>query len=88
MILPKIVYLNTAKESLFKTKIEKAWIFALFCRLVAVYLIGKLPCWQNDCNIMRIMFWTILCGGNVYGKNRRSHQIRGGQQHLHLEASL
>ena len=55
MILPKIVYLDTAKESLFKTKIEKAWIFALFCRLVAVYLIGKLSCWQNDCNIMRIM---------------------------------
>lgn len=56
MILPKIVYLDTAKESLFKTKIEKAWIFALFCRLVAVYLIGKLSCWQNDCNIMRIMY--------------------------------
>lgn len=55
MILPKIVYLDTAKESLFKTKIEKAWIFALFCRLVAVYLIGKLSCWQNDCNIMPIM---------------------------------
>ena len=56
MILPKIVYLDTAKESLFKTKIEKAWIFALFCRLVAVYLIGKLSCRQNDCNIMPIMY--------------------------------
>lgn len=42
MILPKIVYLDTAKESLFKTKIEKAWIFALFCRLVAVYLMTQL----------------------------------------------
>ena len=67
MILPKIVYLKTATESPFNTKFEKAWIFALFCRLVAVYLIGKLSCWQNDCNIMRIMFWAILCGGNVYG---------------------
>lgn len=47
MILPKIVYLKTAKESLFKTKIEKTWIFALFYRLVAVYLIGKLSCWQK-----------------------------------------
>lgn len=56
MILPKIVYLDTAKESLFKAKIEKAWIFAPLCRLVAVYLIGKLLCWQNDCNIMRIMY--------------------------------
>ena len=56
MILPKIVYLKTATESPFNPKFEKAWIFALFCRLVAVYLIGKLSCWQNDCNIMRIMF--------------------------------
>lgn len=56
MILPKIVYLNTAKESLFKTKIEKAWIFAPFCRSVAVYLMDKLSCWQNDCNIMPIMY--------------------------------
>ena len=55
MILPKIVYLNTAKESLFKAKIEKAWIFAPFCRLIAVYLIDDLSCRQNDCNIMRIM---------------------------------
>ncbi len=52
MILPKIVYLNTAKESLFKAKIEKAWIFAPFCRSVAVYLMDKLSCWQNGCNIM------------------------------------
>lgn len=33
MILPKIVYLNTAKERLFKAKIEKTWIFAPFCGL-------------------------------------------------------
>ena len=56
MILPKIVYLDTANESLFKTKIEKAWIFAPLCRLVPVHLIGKLFCWQSDCNIMRIMY--------------------------------
>ncbi len=30
MILPKIVYLDTAKESLFKTKNEKAWILRCF----------------------------------------------------------
>ena len=55
MILPKIVYLNTAKESLFKLKIEKAWIFAPFYRLAEVSLIGKLFYRQNDCNIMLIM---------------------------------
>ena len=55
MIPPKIVYLNTAKESLFKLKIEKAWIFASFYRLAEVSLIGKLFYRQNDCNIMLIM---------------------------------
>lgn len=55
MILPKIVYLKTAKKSPFNPKFEKAWIFAPLCRLVPVHLIGKLFCWQSDCNIMPIM---------------------------------